>query len=219
MHSDSCTAVLLDPHPLWMSAVENTLARLDVTVLGKATVSSQAVSLLDEHRPDLLIVEITTPDALACLADALRRYPDLRAIVLSASSNPDDIDEAFRAGAAAYVVKTVQPEDLASTVRQAFDPSVYLAAGARSVVRDDPRPEPVGPVSVLTKRETEILRLVADGRSNGQVARLLWVTEQTVKFHLSNIYRKLDVGNRTEASRWAQVNGLLDVATVDVATV
>jgi DNA-binding CsgD family transcriptional regulator len=62
----------------------------------------------------------------------------------------------------------------------------------------------------LTRRELEILTLVAEGRSNSQVAQVLWVTEQTVKFHLSNIYRKLDVSNRTEASRWAMVNGLLE---------
>ena len=61
----------------------------------------------------------------------------------------------------------------------------------------------------LTRRELEILRLVADGSSNGQLAKKLWVTEQTVKFHLSNIYRKLEVANRTEASRWAHLNGLL----------
>jgi DNA-binding CsgD family transcriptional regulator len=61
----------------------------------------------------------------------------------------------------------------------------------------------------LTRRELEILQLVAEGYSNSQLAKMLWVTEQTVKFHLSNIYRKLDVANRTEASRWAQVHGLL----------
>ena len=61
----------------------------------------------------------------------------------------------------------------------------------------------------LTRRELEILQLVAEGHSNAQLARMLWVTEQTVKFHLSNVYRKLDVANRTEASRWAQLRGLL----------
>jgi len=73
-------------------------------------------------------------------------------------------------------------------------------------------PEPVekGPVDAgLTRREVEILQLVAEGYSNAQLAKMLWVTEQTVKFHLSNIYRKLGVANRTEASRWAQLNGLL----------
>src|SRR6185436_5509837 len=67
-------------------------------------------------------------------------------------------------------------------------------------------------VAALTKRELEILQLVAEGHSNSQLARILWVTEQTVKFHLSNIYRKLDVANRTGASRWAQVHGLLNLA-------
>ena len=64
----------------------------------------------------------------------------------------------------------------------------------------------------LTRREVEILQLVSEGHSNAQLARMLWVTEQTVKFHLSNIYRKLDVANRTEAARWAQLHGLLDAA-------
>jgi DNA-binding CsgD family transcriptional regulator len=95
-------------------------------------------------------------------------------------------------------------------VRQAFDHSVFIAGAAPA-----PTPTPAGaPVRVerpggLTRRELEILRLVAEGHSNAQLARMLWVTEQTVKFHLSNIYRKLDVANRTEASRWAQRNGLL----------
>ena len=69
--------------------------------------------------------------------------------------------------------------------------------------------EPSSAAHQLTPRELEILRLVAEGHSNSQLAQLLWVTEQTVKFHLSNIYRKLNVANRTEASRWAQLNGLL----------
>jgi DNA-binding CsgD family transcriptional regulator len=69
----------------------------------------------------------------------------------------------------------------------------------------------------LTKREREILALVAEGHSNAQLAKMLWVTEQTVKFHLSNIYRKLDVSNRTEASRWAQLHGLLSHTTAQLA--
>ena len=103
-------------------------------------------------------------------------------------------------------------KDLASAIRQAFSHSVYLA-GWRPTA-----PQPVSKKAEalespgLTRRELEILRLVAEGHSNAQLARMLWVTEQTVKFHLSNVYRKLDVANRTEASRWAQVNGLLEVS-------
>ena len=71
----------------------------------------------------------------------------------------------------------------------------------------------------LTRREIEILQLVSEGHSNSQVGRMLWVTEQTVKFHLSNIYRKLNVANRTEASRWAQLHGLLSYEPAPPATV
>jgi DNA-binding NarL/FixJ family response regulator len=131
--------------------------------------------------------------------------PALRAVVLSAHHDTRYIDGALAAGAAAYVVKTAHPDDVASAVRQAFDHSVYFAdsdAAPGTSVRED---RPGG----LTRRELEILTLVAEGHSNAQLAKMLWVTEQTVKFHLSNVYRKLHVSNRTEASRWAQLNGLL----------
>jgi early secretory antigenic target protein ESAT-6 len=106
---------------------------------------------------------------------------------------------------------TAASEDLASAIRQAFETSIYHAGVKRrqssGLIATD------GPASGLTKREIEILRLVAEGYSNSQLAKMLWVTEQTVKFHLSNIYRKLDVANRTEASRWAQLHGLLPQVT------
>ena len=110
--------------------------------------------------------------------------------------------------------KTAQPDDLVAAVRQVFDHSIFL----RSAFSPAPRTmlPPTHGERGLTRRELEILRLVSDGHSNAQVARTLWVTEQTVKFHLSNIYRKLDVGNRTEASRWAQLHGVLAPEGVDV---
>jgi DNA-binding NarL/FixJ family response regulator len=193
-----------------MAAVEDVLSCNGVSVVGRATLADEALQLIREHEPDLLIAEVATREALSCLSGALELRPDLKVIVLSTSRDPDDVDAALAAGAAAYVVKTAQPEDLVSAVRQAFKTSVYLA-GDRSF-SSARRPEPNGDVKSLTQREVEILRLVADGRSNAQVARVLWVTEQTVKFHLSNIYRKLSVANRTEASRWAQLHGLLPAA-------
>jgi DNA-binding NarL/FixJ family response regulator len=129
--------------------------------------------------------------------------------VLSAHTETEYIDAALDAGAVAYVVKSAHPDDLASAIRQAFQHSVYLA-GSRPAA---PAPSWTPPVETakhdLTRREREILQLVAEGHSNAKLAKMLWVTEQTVKFHLSNVYRKLDVSNRTEAARWAQLNGLL----------
>ena len=140
----------------------------------------------------------------------MQRYPELKSIVVSDNTEFEAIDAAFAAGASAYCIKTARQEDLASAIRQVFDRSIYLATNGSLGHRGRPVASEAQPVvHDLTKRELEILQLVAEGHSNSQLARMLWVTEQTVKFHLSNIYRKLDVGNRTEASRWAQLNGLL----------
>jgi DNA-binding NarL/FixJ family response regulator len=202
-------AVLLDPHPLWLDAVERVLSRVGVTVDAKATRADQALALVSEHQPDLLVAELSNGNGTLASIDVIRsareRVPELRIIALSSVSDRAQIDSAFAAGVSAYVIKTAQPDDLASAVRQAFEHSVFFAGRALS----RPQPAPEDSADPLTKRELEILRLVAEGHTNGQMARMLWVTEQTVKFHLSNIYRKLDVSNRTEASRWAQRRGLL----------
>ena len=206
--------VICDSHPMWLDAVELVLQRISIRVVGKTTSTSEALSMIEEHRPALLITELEGAggelSGLALIERACAAVPSVRPIVLSMHQDAQIIDAALVAGASAYVVKTAHPEDLASAVRQAFSHSVYLA-GRRNLA-----PAPVA-VSAkvedepgLTRRELEILRLVAEGHSNAQLARMLWVTEQTVKFHLSNIYRKLDVANRTEASRWAQLHGLLD---------
>ena len=219
MVSASRIAVLFDPHPLWLDAVEGVLARVDIAVVAKATELPQALEAVERHVPDVLVTEITTSEG-ADTADAIRAAtaanPKLRVIVLSAQSEPRYIDLALEAGAVAYVIKTAHPEDLASTIRQAFAHSVFFAASGHGTPRtaaarvdSNTGARGANEAGGLTKRELEILRLVAEGRSNAQVAKKLWVTEQTVKFHLSNIYRKLDVANRTEASRWAQTRGLL----------
>jgi DNA-binding NarL/FixJ family response regulator len=207
------SGVICDSHPMWLDAVEQVLRRIDIDVVGKTTSTAEALSMVEKHSSDLLITELEGPpgdlSGLVLIERARAAQPSVRPIVLSMHTDPQVIDAALVAGASAYVVKTAHPEDLASAVRQAFSHSVYLAgrraaepALATGKPREDDAPD-------LTRRELEILRLVAEGHSNAQLARMLWVTEQTVKFHLSNIYRKLDVANRTEASRWAQRNGLL----------
>jgi DNA-binding NarL/FixJ family response regulator len=212
--SSEQVGVICDSHPMWLDAVEQVLRRIGIRVVGKTTSTSEALSMVEEHRPDLLITELEGGNGdltgLALIERSRAAVPSVRPLVLSMHQDAQVIDAALVAGASAYVIKTAHPEELASAVRQAFSHSVYLAgrrnlAPARVEASTQAEDEPG-----LTRRELEILRLVAEGHSNAQLARMLWVTEQTVKFHLSNIYRKLDVANRTEASRWAQLNGLLD---------
>ena len=207
------TAVLLDPHPLWLDAIAGVLATVGVEVAGRETTPEHALALLEEHRPDLFVTEIETGespiDGLTCLRRARERLPQLKIIVLASSADPQKMESAFAAGALAYVIKRAQAEDLALTIRQTFEHSVYFTSARLhppASVEDESDPS-----WGLTRRELEILRLMAEGHSNTSLAKMLWVTEKTVKFHLSNIYRKLGVSNRTQASRWAQVHGVLHV--------
>ena len=213
MFTASHSAVLLDRQPLWLEAVELVLGRIDVRVAGKATTPDQALDLVESARPDILVTGIEmgegVMDGIECIEQARTLVPDLRAVVLSAHTEPEFIDRALGAGAVAYVVKSAHPDDLASAIRQAFKHSVYFAGSRPAAPASRQARTEAREVSDLTRREKEILTLVAEGHSNAKLAKMLWVTEQTVKFHLSNVYRKLDVSNRTEAARWAQLNGLL----------
>ena len=215
-HNERRAAVVLDASALWLEGVEAVVRRLGFDVVAKATSCSHALAAVEEYQPLLLVTDLTVADpddGLRCMAHALAERPNLRVVVLSLGADPELIYSALAQGAAAYVMKTAHPDDLASAIRQAFDPSVYFAGGSRQSLVPVVAPVAEGVSAFedasLTRREREILKLLAEGHSNAQLARLLWVAEQTVKFHLSNVYRKLGVANRTEASRWAQVNGLL----------
>jgi DNA-binding NarL/FixJ family response regulator len=197
-------AILLDQHPLWHEAVELVLRRLEVDVVARHVDADEALAALKSETPDLLVTDVDLPgraDGPTFIRLARTRRPMLRIVVLTLSEDPERIQGALSAGADAYVLKAAHPDDLATAVRQSFTHSLYLAPPPAVAASHHSSP--------LTAREVEILRLVAEGYSNRRLAELLSVSEPTVKFHLTNVYRKLGVGNRTEASRWAQRHGIL----------
>jgi DNA-binding NarL/FixJ family response regulator len=179
----------------------------DIEVVGEAGSGSQVLPLIGQTDPDLVMLDIRMPqlDGLGCLDRIRKRYPNVKVVMLSAYTDREHIAAALKRGASAYIAKTVNPLDLASALRQAFDGTVYTAY--TTVEGDDETP---GATLGLTEREVSMLRAVARGLSNKAISREYWVTEQTVKFHLGNIYRKLDVTNRTEATRYAYEHGLLE---------
>jgi DNA-binding NarL/FixJ family response regulator len=204
--------------------VAGVLQSIDVTVVGHAAMPEDALELVEAHQPDLLIAEMQTTNGgmsgVTLVETARQRVPSLRVIVFGASQEAAEIEAAFAAGALAYVLKTAHPLDVAATIRQTFDHSIYLADGRvnGSAPTAEPKPVELEDDNVgLTRREREILALVSEGYSNRELARMMWVTEQTVKFHLSNIYRKLDVSNRTEASRWAHKHRLVGPLELETA--
>lgn len=220
-HANGHTAVVLDEHPLWTVAVESVVSKVGVDVVGVATTGTEGLELVQRLRPDLLVTDFDAADGegagLTCLREARQHMPELRGVVLSLSEDAQHIDAALQAGAVAYVLKSSHPDDLASAVRQAFAHSVYFALPAKAWNGHVPQGTMSADHADLTKREREILQLAAEGHSNAQLARMLWVTEQTIKFHLSNVYRKLNVSNRTEAARWAQLHGLVPTPGQTVA--
>ena len=218
------TAVLFDRHPLWLDALETLLMRIEIHVLAKTVEVAEALKVVREQKPDLFIggVDFAHDAAAAmCIRDMHAAHPALASVVLGTCDDTEAIEAAFAAGASVYCTRDSDPEDLASAIRQTLRHSIYFAADWRGIAQDGAtgkaRYRAAEAEAGLTRREVEILRMVAEGHSNAELAKMLWVTEQTVKFHLSNIYRKLGVSNRTEASRWAQLHGLLTNAAPQVA--
>ncbi len=159
---------------------------------------------LIETRPDVVLVDdMQNPEhALDRLREIAAEAPDAKALLLTVRMENEWLDEAFEAGAEAAVSKSVHPIALGTLLREIVQGRVvHHPRRARETGAAEDCP--------LTARELEILRLAAQGYTNSRIARELWVTEQTVKFHLSNTYRKLGVANRTEASRYAYVNQLV----------
>jgi DNA-binding NarL/FixJ family response regulator len=204
------SAVIVDEQPLWLDALEALLKRTGFRTTGRVRTPTAALALVEEQEPDVLVVSVTAADSELDATDMIRRarseHPGLAVVVLTPSDDPSVIASAFDAGAVVCCVKTAELEDVAYAIRQIFDRSVFYASPLTSAPTE---PVPEDSMRRLTKRELQILRLAAEGYSNAALARMLWVTEQTIKFHLSNVYRKLQVSNRTEASAWAQRHGLL----------
>ncbi len=135
-------------------------------------------------------------------------------IAFSSSGDRTLLADAFDAGVSAFIAPNASPDDIAVAIRQATNPSIHFAPAR---LPQPTQKDSLEPGSELTERETEIVRLVAKGLSNAEVGRTLLVTEQTVKFHLSNVFRKLKVSNRTQASRRAEMMNLLhEDSTADV---
>jgi two-component system, NarL family, nitrate/nitrite response regulator NarL len=198
--------LIADDHRLMVEGTKQALQRAgDFDVVGEAVNGVQVLPLVRRLKPDLVLLDLRMPqmDGLTCLGKIRKEFPEMKVAILSVSQDPELIQTALKRGANAYIVKTIDPDDLAGALRQALDGNVFTTAG----VTEDPAERAAKDVG-LTERELGIVRAVARGLSNEAISKELWVAEQTVKFHLTNIYRKLGVSNRTEAARYAFEHGL-----------
>jgi DNA-binding NarL/FixJ family response regulator len=200
--------LIADDHQLILDGVRRALEESgEFDIVGEAMTGNQALALVKRARPDVVLLDIRMPgmDGLVCLDEIKKRNPEIKVIVLSASSDQKLIENVLKRGASAYIVKSVNPIDLPSVLRQAVSETVYTAIGIPDISADA-----AAKSAGLTTRELAILTALAQGKSNAAIAKELWVAPQTVKFHLTNIYRKLQVANRTEAARTAYQQGLVE---------
>ena len=194
--------LIADDHRLMVDGTKRALEDAgDFEIVGEASNGAQVLPLVKRLKPDLVLLDLRMPqmDGLTCLTKLREQHPEVKVAVLSVSQDPDVIATVLKRGANAYIVKSVNPIDLPAALRQAVEGTVFTTIG-----------EAAAKEAGLTERELVILRAVARGLSNEAIAKELWVAEQTVKFHLTNIYRKLGVANRTEAARFAFEHGLVE---------
>ena len=205
--------LLADDHRLTLAGVRRVLEESgDIEVVGEAYSGEDVLPLVRSTGPDLVVLDLQMPklDGLSCLDLIRRHHPDVKVVIFSATTATAEIGTALRNGAIAYVLKTVNPLDLPAVIRQAAEGTVYYPPPAAA-------PPAAKDTSDLTERERTILAAVMRGLSNKAISQEFWVTEQTVKFHLSNVYRKLGVPNRTAAARFAHDHGLIDANDLQVA--
>jgi DNA-binding NarL/FixJ family response regulator len=197
--------LIIADHSLVVHAIRLALRQTaGFKVVGFVDGRQSAAQHLIDARPDVVLVDDmhVREDALARLREVNEHTPDATALLLTMQMDEESLDELFAAGASAVLSKAVHPVALGTLLREVVQGHVvHRPRRGRAASAADECP--------LTSRELEILRLAAQGYTNGRIARELWVTEQTVKFHLSNTYRKLGVANRTEASRYAHLNDLV----------
>ena len=200
--------ILADDHPLKLQGIRGALEEGgDIQVVGQTYSGAEVLPLIRETEPHVALIDIRIAgvvDGMACLDLIRKHHPEIKVIMLSASHESQEIETALERGASACITKSVNPRDLPSAIRQAVQRTVFHARPHGSLNGHSPSRD-------LTARELQTVAAVARGLSNKAISRELCVTEQTVKFHLTNIYRKLRVPNRTSVVRYAHEHGLVEL--------
>lgn len=197
--------LLADDHRMLREGLRRSLTDEGFDVIGEASDGAEAVEMASNLKPDVVLMDVTMPDVDG--VEATRRlsvsHPEIPVVMLTMHADESVIAEAMRAGASGYLVKDCSTDEIAQTLREAASPDTAMSSGLANAMLQEVRridPEPAEESDrIVTKREVEVLQLIADGCSTQEVADSLYISQKTVKNHLASIYQKLDARDRTQA--------------------
>ncbi|MCY7918439.1 response regulator [Bacillus vallismortis] len=180
----------------------------DIEVAGEAATGTEALRIIEETKPDLVLMDLSMPemDGIQAIKKAVQQFPGINIIVLTSYSDQDHVIPALQAGAKAYQLKDTEPEELLKTLRQVhagqykLSPAIMPHVLTHMRKQHDPAKEKF---YQLTRREKDVLNEITNGKSNKEIAAALFISEKTVKTHVSNLLAKLEVADRTQAALFA----------------
>jgi NarL family two-component system response regulator LiaR len=216
MSHKSIRILIVDDHAVVRRGIQALLAtETDLEVIGEGQDGLEAAALYDQLKPDLMLLDLLMPKMSGIEAIQLikEKDPDAKILVLTSFAADDQVFPAIKAGALGYLLKDTDPEDLVRAIHQVYQGESFLSPSiARKVLEEvfHPSEKPLSP-DPLTKREIEVLQVLAKGKSNREIGERLSITEATVRTHVSNILAKLHLASRTEAALYALKEGMADL--------
>lgn len=198
------SVLVVDDHAVVRAGLEQLLATAaDLELAGSAVDGANAVALAADLQPDVILMDLSMPgvDGIEAIRRIVDARPEACIVALTSFSDEHRISDALAAGARGYLLKHAGPDELLGAIRAAARGGAPLEPKAARVLLENRRPHQI--VQALSRREDEVLRLVAIGLANKQIARRLGISERTVKAHLTSVFQRLGVGDRTQAALWA----------------
>jgi two-component system NarL family response regulator len=217
VNEERVRVLIVDDHALIREGLGKVLLlEKRINVVGEATTGEEALELLAAQPVDVVLLDINLPgmNGIETCYHIKRNYPGIEVIALTIHEQEEYLFEMIRAGVSGYLLKDINPELIVDTVLRVYAGESFIPPSLMTkVMREFGRlaAKTEAPVQQLTQREVEVLRLVAKGKSNRQIAQALFISEKTVKNHLTNIFQKIGVSDRTQAALYAIKHKIADV--------
>ena len=214
--NDRIRVLIVDDHTVVREGLRALIdAQPDMTLVGEAADGVEAVQKAGELAPDVVLMDLVMPrkDGIEATGEIQQAQPDARVLVLTSFAEDDKVFPAIKAGAMGYLLKDASPLELLDGIREVYrgEPTMHPTV-ARKLMREIQQPSELPPTpDPLSEREAEVLSLVARGLSNQEIADRLYISEKTVRTHVSNLLGKLHLANRTQAALYALREGLIDL--------